>query len=135
MPDVTKCDNHDALTALVQANMAWQRGCEAKLDAMLETGQENSRTQKDIMKCLNDLALDLAKNYVTKEEFRDFTDSSEQRIVKVHERLDKAAVQRKEDEQNQREYFVKVIAAVFAGGALAFAVVSWLVELILNGGG
>ena len=135
MPENSTCNNHDALTALVQANVVWQRGCEAKLDAMLESVQEASKTQKDIKQCLNDLALDLAKNYVTKQEFRDFADNSEGRIVKIHERLDKAVEARKKEEQAQRDYFLRVVAAVFAGGGLAFAVIQWFVGLLLNGGG
>jgi len=128
------CNGHDDVMRAISKYEAQMAACSVKMDTVIKQSEQAATIQREIKRCLNELTVELAKNYVTKQEFKEFTEGSEARIVRIHERLDTDARQRKKDEHSQREFFVKVIVAVFSGGALAFAVISWLVDYFRNGG-
>lgn len=127
-----KCYYHDELkedTARLADLVSSMLNCQAKFETQMENTNkilvETQATQKEIKKCLNDLALNLARNYVSKDEFRAFTVQSEDRIVRIHSRLDAA------DEEAKKNLW-KVIGWAIPGGALIFGFISWLVSLILG---
>ena len=124
-----KCQMHDdvksevvSITHLLQSQILWQAKFEERMDSLVEATRVNAEAQKDIQGCLNQLSVQLAKNYVTKIEFEKMGDESEKRIVRVHQRLDQMATE-------QKENLWKVIGFVFPAGALVFAFIQWVVAM------
>ena len=129
-----KCGYHDDMKSDIQnisefarSQVSWQASYEAKLDNLVGQVAAMVAMQADIKSCMNELAVNLAKNYVTKKEFGDYCASSEMRTVRLHERLD-------EIQREQKASLWRVIGYVFPAGALVFGVIQWLFSFSSVGG-
>ncbi len=131
-----KCENHEALYQdhnqlrdMVRDSLAWQGRFEALMESMMSQMKETQalhrdtqREQREMKKCLNELAKKLAGHYVTRSEFHSYCETAEKRAVRLHHRLD-------EFNREQKANLWKIIGMVFPAGALMFAIVQWLVNV------
>ncbi len=139
-----KCQFHDDLKAEVDKQAAeadnfamWRAGISEKMNAVVDATNRNAGlTDKntvltyEVKKCINELSLSLAKEYVTKDELKKSIESIEGCVEKEHERMDTDATKQQAEEKHRKEYTLRLLAVVFAGGAVTFAVVSWVVGLV-----
>ena len=121
-----KCQHHNDLKSEVAAmgdlarqHLAWQAGFEARMDALVEGIRQNNEGQKELKKCVNEIKVDLAKNYVTKKEFSEYCETSEERIITIHRRLEEIG-------QYQRDSLWRIILYFAPVAALVFTVLTWL---------
>jgi len=126
-----KCQYHDELKNEVTAtgdlsrqHLNWQAGFEARLDALIEGVRQNNESQKEMQKCLNELTVNLAENYVGKREFADYCRDAEKRMVRVHQRLEAFS-------EDQRKSLWKVISLFVPISAVVFSFVTWLFGVLL----
>ena len=117
------CNGHDDVMRAISKYEAQMAACSVKMDTVIKQSEQAATIQQEIKKCLNSLTLDLAKNYVTKQEFKDFIDNSEDRIIKVHERLDQA-------HRDLNGLLVKLLLLGVPLAALVWQVLRWIVDMI-----
>ena len=117
------CNGHDDVMRAISKYEAQMAACSVKMDTVIKQSEQSAVVQREIKKCLNSLTLDLAKNYVTKQEFKDFIDNSEDRIIKVHERLDQA-------HRDLNGLLVKLLLLGVPLAALVWQVLRWIVDMI-----
>ena len=121
-----KCVHHDDLKQAVGnlSEMTYmyvkaQSGFEAKVDSLAEVLKQVHEGQRDLKRCVNEVKVDLAKNYVTKQEFTDYCDTSEDRIKEIHSRLNEIG-------QYQRDSLWRIILYFAPIAALIFTVITWV---------
>ncbi len=104
---------------LIHTQLQWQASFEAKIDAISEDIKEATQTQRDMKRCLNDIKVELARNYVTKKEFETYCTESEERIIRIHSRLDEIG-------RYQRDSLWKIILYFVPIAALVFTIFTWI---------
>ena len=121
-----KCVYHDDVkkdvsvtSDLARQHLHWQAGFEARMDALVEGIRQNNEGQKELKKCVNEIKVELAKNYVTKKEFSEYCETSEERIKEIHWRLNEIG-------QYQRESLWRIILYFAPIAALIFTVITWV---------
>jgi hypothetical protein len=136
-----KCPHHDDLKAEVdkQAGKAassseWQAAFSEKMGAIGSAIERNTNLTDEVKRCVNDINLALAKEYVTKADFNETCNEITTKITGIHARMDSEKRDRKKEEQARKEYNVRVLAAVFVGGGLLFAFIAWVVDMIRDAG-
>ncbi len=111
------------LGELARQHLTWQAGFEARMDSLIEMTKSTQETQSEIKNDLHSIAVDLAKNYVTKKEFIDYCQESERRTVRIHTRLDAIGLE-------QKQNLWKVIGMFVPISALVFSAVTWLLGMM-----
>ncbi len=121
-----KCNYHDDLKGevsqmgdLARQHLQWQAGFEAKLDGLTDEVRALSAGQRELLRCMTEIKVDLAKNYVTKDDFMSYCDDAEDRIVRIHQRLDEIG-------KYQRESLWRIILYFAPIAALIFTIITWL---------
>ncbi len=139
-----KCQFHDDLKAEVDKQAAeadnfatWRAGISEKMNAVVDAvtrnanlTDKNTELTHEVKRCIIEIQLSLAKEYVSKDEFKNSIKNIEGCVEKVHERMDADAEKQQAEEKHRKEYTLRLLSVVFAGGAVTFAVVNWVIDLI-----
>ncbi len=139
------CSRHDEtmqkidhLSELMRSSLTMQAKMDEQLATISKRLDNHDSQLTSINQCLAAIKLEMAQKYVTKDEFKKAGEDAENRIIRVHKRLDdwheNLAEYRKSEAERidaEKGRTLKLLSAVFAGGALVFGIISWLVGLIL----
>ncbi len=101
----------------------WQAMYEEKMSTLINNQDQNLNLTKEVKKCVKETNLELARNYVGKEDMAAFIKETDKKFTTLNDKFAQA-------QKETNIMLWKVITLVFPAGALAFAVVAWLVDMI-----
>ena len=120
------CENHQdikeqlkLLTDISSNSVAWQASFEGKMDRLISEMKASRECQAELKKDLHSVMVDLAGSYVTKGDFEIHRAASEDRIKRVHGRLDEILAE-------QKQSLWKVITLLVPVMGLVFGLVQWI---------
>ena len=128
--DCKQCEYHqdikDQLKMQNQMNQdftQWQIKFGEKFDTMLEEMKASRECQAELKKNISQILINLAGSYVTKQDFTEHKSASEERIKRVHERLDEIL-------REQKHALWKVITLMVPIMTAVIAFMQWIFSII-----